>query len=209
MFWHRKRKRQRKDLFPEFEGSDRAICMSLNGFYYNEIPVSPQYRMLCIHPYEEDCDPTFSDFALRCAARILEDHPFVLESIVRCDPAYSPDCRWLVHVDHNTQREYILAESSRLLAKLEKPALAELIPEFDRNYFEYEFFAYRKAFTAEDILRQKDDLRKSGFVLRIFCHEIHDYLLVETTEDPMICAEYIQELCVQEGRKLIFNHTRS
>ena len=64
MFWHRKRKRQRKDLFPEFEGSDRAIYMSLSGFFYDEIPVNSRYQMLCMYPYEEDCDPTFPDFAL-------------------------------------------------------------------------------------------------------------------------------------------------
>lgn len=207
MFWHCKRKRQRKGLFPEFVGLDRAICMSLSGFFMMKYLSIPGIRCSACTPMRKTAILLFQ--TSRCAAHILEDHPFVLESIVRCDPPYSPDCRWLVHVDHNTQREYILTEPSRLLARLEKPALAELIPEFDRNYFEYEFFAYRKAFTAEDILRQKDDLRKSGFVLRIFCHEIHDYLLVETTEDPMICAEYIQELCVQEGRKLIFNHTRS
>ena len=202
MFWHRKRKRI--DFPPKFEGSDRAICLSMSGFYYSELPISPCYQMLSIYPYEEDWDPTFASFALRCALRILEDHPFVLESVVQSDPPYSPDCRWLIHVDRNAERKYILAETRQILAILEKPALAELIPEFDSDYFECEYFAYRKALSGEDILRQKDDLRKSYFMLRISCHQSHDYLLIETAEDPKICAEYIQELCAQEGRKLIF-----
>ena len=202
MFWHRKRKRI--DFLPKFEGSDRAICLSMSGFYYSELPISPQYRMLSIYPYEEDCDPTFSDFALRCAFRILEDHPFALESVFGWDPPNSPDCRWLVYVDRNAEREYILAETRQILAILEKPALAELIPEFDSDYFECEYFAYREAFSGEDILRQKDDLRKSDFALRVSCHQSHDYLLIETAEDPKICAEYIQELCTQEERKLVF-----
>jgi len=197
MFWDHKHK-ERPSVFKD---SDKAIHLCPGGFYHDEKPIRPLHQLLCIYPHEVDGDISFAEFALRCAGRILTDYPFVLESIIGRD-THSPDCRPLIESHCSAGGQFLLAEKTRLLAKVNAPTLVKLIHEYDRRFFECEFYAYREELSGPQMQAAVCDLRNSDFALRIFYHECHDYLLIETAEDPLSCTKSIQEICSLEGRKI-------
>ena len=197
MFWDHKHK-ERPSVF---NNSDRAIHLCSGGFYHDEKPISSSHQMLCLYPHEVDGDISFAEFALRCAGLILANYPFILESIIGCD-AYSPDCYPLIELHRSTGRQFLLAKKNRLLATVHAPTLVNLISEYDRRFFECEFYSYREVLSVEQVHSAANDLRNSNFSLRIYYHECHDYFLIETSEDPSTCIKHIQGLCSREGRKL-------
>lgn len=199
MFWIQKH----KENSSQFEESDRAICLSPGGFYHYEKPIHPRNQMLCMYPYETDGDVSFSEFAFRCAGRILEDYPFVLESIVKYDTS-SINCLAFAEKQQSIMGNFIIADESHLIAEVSGPTLIRLIPEPDRRSFECNFYGYRSTFSAENVQNLCGSLQEKDFSLKIVFHEIHDYLLIETPENLSICIEYIRDLCYQEKRKLFF-----
>lgn len=196
MFWIRKRKEEP----PSFHGSDIAIHLNSSGFYQNERPKSRQYQMYSVYPYEEDNDISFLAFALRCAKLILADYPFVLESIIGND--YEADCSPIIEAHRNSGGQFILAEKLHLLARVTTPTLLTLMPEYEHPFYECEFYAYRDELPNVQVQAIASDLRNSEFALRIFYHACHDYFLIETAEDPLPCIKHIEELCLQESRKI-------
>lgn len=196
MFWNHKRKKP----VLVFQASDTAVCLHLGGFYYDEKPIRPFYRMLSMFPQAIDGDPTFLGFSLRCASLILADYPFVLESVIGND--HLADCSPIIEAHRNSGGQFFLAEKLRLLARVNTPALVTLMPEYEHEFYECEFYAYREELSNVQVQAIANNLRNSEFALRIFYHACHDYLLIETEEDLLLCTKHIQDLCSQEERKI-------
>lgn len=196
MFWNRKRKKP----VPVCQVPDTAVYLHHKGFYYDEKPIHPSNQMLSIFPHDVDGDITFLEFALRCVSLILADYPFVLESVIGND--HKADCAPIIEAHRNSGGEFILAERLRLLARISTPTLVMLMPEYEHEFYECEFYAYREELSDVQAQAIANNLRSSEFALRIFYHSCHDYLLIETAEDPLPCIKHIQELCSQEGRTI-------
>jgi hypothetical protein len=197
MFWNRKR----KEPVPECPAPDTAVCLHLGGFYYDEKPIRPSYQMLSLYPHEIiDGDPTFLAFVLRCASLILADYPFVLESVIGND--HLADCSPIIEAHRNSGGQFFLAEKLRLLARVNAPTLVTRMPEYEHEFYEWEFYAYREELSNVQVQAIANNLRSSEFALRVFYHACHDYFLIETAEDPIPCIKRIEELCSQEGRKI-------
>lgn len=196
MFWNRKRKKP----VPECPTSDTAVCLHHRGFYYDEKPIHSSYQMLSIFPHDVDGDITFLEFSLRCASLILADYPFVLESVIGND--HLADCSPIIEAHRNSGGQFILAEKLRLLARVTTPTLVTQMPEYEHWLYECEFYAYREELSNVQVQAIANNLRNSEFALRIFYHSCHDYFLIETAEDPLLCIKHIQDICSQEGRKI-------
>ena len=142
----------------------------------------------------------FLAFALHCASLILADYPFVSESVIGND--HLADCSPIIEAHRNSGGQFFLAEKLRLLARVNVPTLVTQMPEYEHEFYEWEFYAYREELSNVQVQAIANNLRSSTFALRIFYHSCHDYLLIETAEDPLPCIKHIQDICSQEGRKI-------
>ena len=84
-----------------------------------------------------------------------------------------------------------------------------MVPTRDLCKYGYNIYAYRQPLSNGELLDPATDFRKSPFVLRLFCHEWHDYFLIEAPEDIQPYIDTVQALCDEQGRRLIFECEKS
>lgn len=186
-----------------------AVGISRTGFYPDECPSTPNHQMICVWPDDSDENTFFGKFMRLCAVRLLSGFPFVIEEVdngknsLLSEPALSNfiSSGGTVIV---TKKDVLCAISGT-----DQPRLLESIPVRDLCRYGYNIYAYRKPLPSDNLLSPATDFQTSPFALRLFCHEWHDYFLIETPEDIQPYIDIVQTLCDEQDRQLIFDFSNA
>jgi hypothetical protein len=150
--------------------------------------------LLHIRPCIEDDDPAFPRFTRACGERLLAPFPFVVEQVASSEDA----ARMSAEYRAKGGRTACLEPSTLLaISGLGGPRLLPLLPEDDLLRGGYCGYGFERA--VSELTR----LETSPFSLRIFCHEAHDYMEIETPGEPQGQIDTIRALCGEEGWKLV------
>ena len=174
------------------------ITVRIGGFYSHEKPAHPANQLLCMEPRYEDSDPGFPQFMRLCGAQILSQYSFVLEHLESFKDSleHAPFAAGYQSLGGNV----ICRTASTLISvsEYDSPKLLQLIPEDSLLQYRYYGYGYCQVLSKPNFAQ----LEKSPFDVRIFCHELHDYLLIEGADDVQKCIDQIKTLCEKEGRQL-------
>lgn len=183
-----------------------AVGISRTGFYPDERPSTPKHQMICVWPDDSDENTFFGRFMRLCVARLLADFPFVIEEVdngknsLLLEPALS---------DFISLGGTVIVPKQdvlRTISGTNQPRLLESIPVRDLCRYGYNIYAYQKPLPSDDLLNPAINFQTSPFALRLFCHEWHDYFLIETPENIQPYIDIVQTLCDEQDRRLIFEH---
>ena len=195
MLWKRGEHNQ---IHRDTELINTDITVRMGGFYFHEKPAHPANQLLCMEPRYEDSDPGFPQFMRLCGAQILSQYSFVLEHLASCNGSleYAPFAAAYQALGGNI----ICPTSSTLISASEhdSPKLLQLIPEDSLLQYQYNGYGYCQALSKPNFAQ----LEKSPFDVRVFCHELHDYLVIEVPGSVQNCIDQIKTLCEKEGRQL-------
>lgn len=174
------------------------ITVRIGGFYSHEKPAHPANQLLCMEPRYEDSDPGFPQFMRLCGAQILSQYSFVLEHLESFKDSleHAP----FAAVYQSLGGNVICRTASTLISvsEYDNPKLLQLIPEDSLLQYRYYGYGYCQALSKPNFAQ----LEKSPFDVRVFCHELHDYLLIEVPGSVQNCIDQIKTLCEKEGRQL-------
>lgn len=177
-------------------GEKGAVRLCQGPFYHRERPLAAGRHLLHIRPCIEDDDPTFPRFMRVCGGRLLAPFPFVVEQVASSeDAARMP---FIAEYRAKGGRTACLEPSTlSAISGLGGPRLLPLLPEDDLLREGYCGYGYERA------LLELTRLETSPFSLRIFCHETHDYMEIETPGEPQGQIDTIRTLCGEEGWELV------
>jgi len=194
MFWFRRKVKPVLEL-------GNAINISKKTFYPEERPATPKHHMLCVAPDDGDEAECFSDFMRLCAERLLADFDFVVER-VRFGDIYQ---EMFIADFLDSGGKVVLPQKDILFAisGARGPRLVELVPNTNLGCYEYNIYAFSQPLTIEQMFDPGFNFQVSNFALRLFCHEQHDYFLMESTQDLEPFIDMIRSVCQEQGRELI------
>lgn len=197
MLWKRENHNQ---IHRNTEQISTGIVVRTGGFYFHEKPANPTNQLLCVEPRYEDSDPGFPQFMRLCGAQILSQYSFVLEHLESCKDFPELEHAPFAAAYQALGGNIICQTASTLLSvsEYDSPKLLQLIPEDDLLRYAYYGYGYYQALSKPNFAQ----LEKSPFDVRIFCHELHDYLLIEVSGDAQNCINQIKTLCEKERRQL-------
>ena len=195
MLWKR---RNHNQIHRDAEQISTDITVRMGGFYSHEKPAHPANQLLCVEPRFEDSDPGFPQFMRLCGAQILSQYAFVLEHLESFQDSleHAPFAAGYQALGGNV----ISRTASTLISvsEYDSPKLLRLIPEDSLLQYSYNGYGYCQTPSEPNFAQ----LEKRPFDVRIFCHELHDYLLIEVPGDVQNCIDQIKTLCEKEGRRL-------
>lgn len=189
--------------------TDPRIRLHPGGFYPSEIPDSPTHKLYCLRPWDEDDDVEFPDLAMESAARMLEEFPTVVNQLSCIDLSAKPKDEPFIQQYLQTGGTLTFV-GERTLITVTAGAdrkLLDSISSDDRLFYEFDFCGFVGKLPADFVGNVPAQFGQYPYVLKVYFHEDHDYLLFETGRDPEPYIEQIRQICEKHGRILTrFDH---
>lgn len=180
-----------------------TITISKNTFYEEEHPATSNHHMLCVAPKDGDESEGFGNFMRLCAEQLLSGYPNVLEAAEYVTDELHRES-FVSDFVNNGGRIFLPRKDVLFaLSGQQAPRLISYIPSPNLCRYAYDIFAFSHTIDTSHLFVPSFDLQTSDFALHLFCHEQHDYFLMESTQalDPLIAV--IRSVCQKQNRALI------
>lgn len=189
--------------------TDPRIRLHPGGFYQYEVPDASMHKLYCLRPWDEDDDIEFSDLAIESTVQMLENFPTVVNqlSYVSAQPKINDEPFVQQYQQMGGKPTFAGKRTLITVTTGVDCKLLDCIPVNARWCEELECCGFAGDLPVDFVYNYPAQFGQYPYVLKVYFHEDHDYLLFETGRDPEPYIEQIHQVCEKHGRILTrFDH---